>query len=105
LLWPLPSQPPRSWNGEGEVLGVVPLLRAEGGEKESQFGLVAPEDGRPTMILGTADHSLFTVLGGRWSPTSVSVAPPHWGRVRSTADSSPLLGGGEPGSRSGPPGD
>jgi len=24
---------------------VVPLLRAEGGEKESQFGLVAPEDG------------------------------------------------------------
>jgi len=27
---------------------VVPLLRAEGGEKESQFGLVAPEDGRPT---------------------------------------------------------
>jgi hypothetical protein len=39
-----PSHPPRSWNGEGEVLGVVPLLRAEGGEKdvakESQFGLV-----------------------------------------------------------------
>jgi hypothetical protein len=37
------------------LLGVVPLLRAEGGEKESQFGLVAPEDGRPaaaeTMIL------------------------------------------------------
>jgi len=30
------------------VLGVVPLLRAEGGEKESQFGLVAPQDGRPT---------------------------------------------------------
>jgi hypothetical protein len=27
------------------VLGVVPLLRAEGGEKESQFGLVAPEGG------------------------------------------------------------
>jgi len=27
---------------------VVPVLRAEGGEKESQFGLVAPEDGRPT---------------------------------------------------------
>jgi len=23
-----PSRPPRSWNGEGEVLGVVPLLRA-----------------------------------------------------------------------------
>jgi len=29
------------------VLQVVPLLRAEGGEKESQVGL-APEDGRPT---------------------------------------------------------
>jgi len=27
---------------------VVPLLRAEGGEKESQVGLVAPENGRPT---------------------------------------------------------
>ena len=25
---------------------MVPLLRGEGGEKESQFGLVAPEDGR-----------------------------------------------------------
>jgi hypothetical protein len=30
------------------VLGVVPQLRAEGGKKESQVGLVAPEDGRPT---------------------------------------------------------
>ena len=27
---------------------MVPLLRAEGGEKESQFGLVSPEDVRPT---------------------------------------------------------
>jgi len=27
-----PSRPPRSGNGEGEVLGVVPLLRAEGCE-------------------------------------------------------------------------
>jgi len=26
---PPPSRPPRSWNGEGEVLEVVPLLRAE----------------------------------------------------------------------------
>jgi len=43
-----PSRLPRPWNGEGEVLGVVSLLRAEGGEKESQFGLVALEDGRPT---------------------------------------------------------
>ena len=39
-----PSRLSRSWNGEGEVLGVVPLLRAEGGEEESQFGLVVPED-------------------------------------------------------------
>jgi hypothetical protein len=43
-----PLRPPRSWNGEGEVLGVMPLLCAEGGEEESQFGLVAPEDVRPT---------------------------------------------------------
>ena len=27
-----PQRPPRSWNDEGEVLGVVPLLRAEGCE-------------------------------------------------------------------------
>jgi len=26
----------------------MPLLRAEGGEKEPQVGLVAPEDGRTT---------------------------------------------------------
>ena len=51
-----PSRPPRSWNGAGEVLGVVPLLRAEGSEEEAQVGLVLPEDVRPseaeTMILG-----------------------------------------------------
>jgi hypothetical protein len=45
------------------VLGVVPLLRAEGGEEESQVGLVVPEDVRPleaeTMILPrTPDESL-----------------------------------------------
>jgi hypothetical protein len=39
-----PSRLPRPWNDEGEVLGVVPLLRTEGGEEESQFGLVAPEE-------------------------------------------------------------
>ena len=54
-----PSRPPRSWNGEGEVLGVVPLLRAE---EESQVGLVVPEDVRPseaeTVILPrTPDES------------------------------------------------
>jgi len=41
-----PSQAPRSWNGKGEAIRKVPLLRAEDGEKESQVGL--PEDGRPT---------------------------------------------------------
>jgi hypothetical protein len=45
------------------VLAVAPLLRAEGGEKESQFGLVAPKDVRPTeaetMILPlTPDEAL-----------------------------------------------
>jgi hypothetical protein len=45
-----------------EVLGVVPLLRAEGGE-ESQVGLVVPEDIRATeaetMILPrTPDEAL-----------------------------------------------
>jgi hypothetical protein len=39
-----PSRPTRSCNGEGEVLGVVPLLRAEGSQEESQVGLVVPED-------------------------------------------------------------
>jgi hypothetical protein len=42
---------------------MVPLRRAEGGEKEPQVGLVAPDDGRPTeaetMILPlTADEAL-----------------------------------------------
>ena len=58
-----PSRAPRSWNGEGEVLGVVPLLRADGSEEEAQVGLVLPEDIRPseaeTMILPrTPDESL-----------------------------------------------
>jgi hypothetical protein len=39
-----PSRLPQSWNGEGEAIWKVPLLRAEGGEKEFQFCLVAPED-------------------------------------------------------------
>jgi hypothetical protein len=42
---------------------VVLLLRAEGGEEESQFGLVAPEDVRPTeaetmILLRTPDAAL-----------------------------------------------
>jgi hypothetical protein len=35
-----------------EVLRVVPLLRAEGGEKEPQFGLVAPEDVPFRFLMG-----------------------------------------------------
>ena len=58
-----PSRLPRSWNGEGQACWKVPLLRVEGGEKEPQFGLVTPEDGRPTeaeaMILPrTPDEAL-----------------------------------------------
>jgi len=58
-----PSRPPRSWDGEGEVLGLVPLLRAEGGEEESQVGLVVPEDIRATeaetmILLRTPDEAL-----------------------------------------------
>jgi len=46
------------------VLGVVPLLCVEGGEKESQFGLAAPEDGRPAeaeamMLPLTPDEALI----------------------------------------------
>jgi hypothetical protein len=32
------------------VLGVVPLLRAEGGEEESQFGLVGKERERRLLL-------------------------------------------------------
>jgi hypothetical protein len=61
-----PSRRPRSWDGEGEVLGVVPMLRAEGGEEESQVGLVVPEDNRATeaetrILPRTPDEAL--VLG------------------------------------------
>ena len=43
-----PSRSPRAWNGEGEVLlGVVPLLSAQGREEEAQISLVAPEDVGP----------------------------------------------------------
>jgi len=56
------------------VLGVVPLLRAEVSEEESQFGLVVPEDVRPseaeTMILPrTPDESLLLTL-----PEALTVA-------------------------------
>jgi len=46
-----------------KCFGAVPLLRAEGGEEESQFGLTVPEDSRTTeaetMILPrTPDEAL-----------------------------------------------
>jgi hypothetical protein len=61
------------------VLWVVPLLRAEGGEKESQFGLVAPEDGRPSdaeaMILPlTPDEALADVARGLDSGSMIEQA-------------------------------
>jgi len=73
-----PSRPPRTWNGEGEVLGVVPLLRAEGGEQESQFGLVAPEDVRPTeaelMIIPTDEALIVNVARGLDSGSMIEQA-------------------------------
>jgi hypothetical protein len=53
-----PSRPPRSWNGEGEVLGVVPLLRAEDGKNEPKVCLVATEDGCPTERVCVMNGSL-----------------------------------------------
>ena len=44
-----PSRSPRAWNGEGEVLGVVPLLCAQCSDEESQVGLVVPEDVGPSV--------------------------------------------------------
>jgi len=48
-----PSRLPRPWNGEGEAIWMVPLLRAEGGEKEPQVGLVVGDldcQGYPLFI-------------------------------------------------------
>ena len=42
-----PSRFPGPRAAEGEVLRVVALLGAEGGEEEAQVRLVAPEDGSP----------------------------------------------------------
>ena len=74
--------PPAFW--------MVPLLRAEGGEKEPQFGLVAPEDGRPTeaeaMILPpTPEEALVVdVAKGLDSGSMIeqaSVLHPHAGTL------------------------
>ena len=50
-----PSRSPRAWNDEGEVLGVVPLLGAQGRKEEAKVSLVLPEDVGPaetkTVIL------------------------------------------------------
>jgi len=70
VIFPPSSRLPRPRNGEGESIWTVPLLCAEGGEKEPQVGLVAPEDGpRPeadAMILPlTPDEALVVdVTGG-----------------------------------------
>jgi len=63
----LTSRPPRSWNGKGEALGVVVLLRAEGGDQESQFGLVAPVDVRQI----TFSERFFLIVGGLYSVTAL----------------------------------
>ncbi len=42
-----PSRSPRAWNGEGEVLGVVPPLGAQARKEEAKVSLVAPEDVGP----------------------------------------------------------
>ena len=66
-----PSRSPRAWNGEREVLGVVPLLGAQGRKEEAQVSLVAPEDVGPaeaeTVILPrTPDEPLVVdVARGR----------------------------------------
>jgi len=85
-----PSRRPRSSDGEGEVLGVVPLLRAEGGEEESQFGLVVPEDIRATEAeAGLATHRAFLLHIGPATHrvpathrascyTSVCLLATHW---------------------------
>jgi len=76
-----PSRPPRSWNGEGEVLGVVPLLRAEGGEEESLFGLVAPEEVRPTeaetMILPLTPDEVLVVDVARGPDSGSMIEQAH----------------------------
>ena len=43
-----PSRLPRPWDGEGEVLRVMALLRAEGGQDKPLVCMVATKDGRPT---------------------------------------------------------
>ena len=59
------SRSPRAWNGEGEVLGVVPLLGAQGREEEAQISLVTPEDVGPaeaeTVILPRTPDEPFVV--------------------------------------------
>ena len=44
-----PSRLPLPWEGEGEVIWMVLLLRAEGAEEEPQVCLAATEFGRPTV--------------------------------------------------------
>jgi len=63
----LPSRPPRSWNGEGEVLGVVQLLRAEGGEEEcAMIGQAAAR--AVAQRVQVAEHTLCRHRVHRASP-------------------------------------
>ena len=84
LRRPLPraSRPPRSWNGDGEVLGVVPLLRAEGCEEEAQVGLVLPEDVRPSEAESRWELAQDFVLPLRCNGSSTIAYPFHPRRPR-----------------------
>ena len=57
-----PSRLPRSWNGEGEASWKVPLLRAEGGEKESPV-----RHGGAALIRWSGDNSFFNQCPLAWS--------------------------------------
>ena len=73
-----PSRSPRAWNGEGEVLGVVPLLGAQGRKEEAKVSLVAPEDVGPAeteavILARPPDEPLvvfFLIVGGLYSVTA-----------------------------------
>jgi hypothetical protein len=76
-----PSQLLRPWNGEGEAIWTVPLLRAKGGEKEPQVGLVATEDGRPTeaeaMILQLSPDEALVVDVARGLDSGIRIEQAH----------------------------
>jgi len=96
-----PSRPPRSWNGDGEVFGVVPLLRAEGSEEEAQVGLVLQDIYRRDwediyiyiLFIGKGGYILedvrpteaetdFVIIRSRALMASQNVFCPPWGHVK-----------------------